>query len=85
MRRMLTIPAPLLPNVWTAKAPISGLTIEQLRLKPTDPQGMSHADLLKLDEATRTRLRREQRWRIHSPRSPLAGPKHCRQVPVFPF
>ena len=54
-----------LDNVWTTDIPFDNLIIDDLRVKPDDPPGVSHRTLVTLDRPTRERLRRECRWRIH--------------------
>lgn len=52
-------------RVWTAAEPIPGLSIDSLRVHPDDSLGVPHSKLVTLDQETRERLRRGQRWRIH--------------------
>jgi hypothetical protein len=54
-----------LAALWTADAPMDGLKIEEIRLKPGDPLGLPHSELVKQDAETRERLKTASRWRVH--------------------
>jgi phytanoyl-CoA hydroxylase len=54
-----------LEAVWSAETPLEGLKIEEIRLRPEDPLGLPHAELVKLDRETRERLKTGSRWRVH--------------------
>lgn len=52
-------------GLWDAEQPYADLQIEEVRLRESDPFGMSHAALLKVPEEQRLKLRNESRWRVH--------------------
>src|SRR5262245_53146164 len=54
-----------LDNVWTTTTPIEKLVIDDLRLRPEDPPGVQHSKLVTVDQPTKEKLKRENRWRIH--------------------
>ena len=54
-----------LDNVWTTTTPIANLRIDDLRIQPEDPPGVTHSQLVQIDASTRARLRKESRWRVH--------------------
>jgi ectoine hydroxylase-related dioxygenase (phytanoyl-CoA dioxygenase family) len=55
-----------LDGLWDAPKPIAHLELLDLRETPeTPPRRMAHAELLRLDAATRQRLRAHSDWRIH--------------------
>lgn len=51
--------------IWTAKTPTPGLEVLGARIAESDPMVRPHADLLKLDAATRDNLRDNSPWRVH--------------------
>ena len=53
-------------QLWTAKQPIKGLEILDLRLDPqAPPKNLSHAEVLALEPAKRFEIRDQSNWRIH--------------------
>jgi ectoine hydroxylase-related dioxygenase (phytanoyl-CoA dioxygenase family) len=55
-----------LDGLWTAGAPLSGLTLLDLRDGPdSPPRNVAHRDLLALPPAQRARMRAASNWRIH--------------------
>ncbi len=54
-----------LDSLWTADSPIAGLRVDQLKVTPDGPVGISHVDLLKIDYETRLKLRANEPWRVH--------------------
>ena len=54
-----------LDQVWTASEPVDGLRIEEIRIRPEEPPGVAHADLLQLDLEKRLALRAASTWRVH--------------------
>jgi len=56
----------VLDGLWDAAAPIPGLTLLDLREEVgAPPRNLSHADVLALPPAVRTRMRATSDWRIH--------------------
>jgi len=54
-----------LESLWLANRPFEDLQIEEVRLDPNMPPGISHSDLLGLEQEKRLDLRDHSTWRVH--------------------
>ncbi len=54
-----------LEALWDADTPFEDLQVEEVRLEPDAPPGISHKDLLALPDQRRQALRDESTWRVH--------------------
>ena len=54
-----------LEGIWTAEEPLDDLRIEELQLEPDGPEGVTHRQLLEVEETKRLHLRDHSVWRTH--------------------
>lgn len=71
-----------LDALWSAEAPVEGLRVEEVKLQPGAPAGVSHAELLAAPPEVRHRVRHGGPWRVHGFHKHSAHARAAFQNPV---